>query len=228
MTDRLTEAVHNNAHWCDAVCRAHGVPTSWQSGWWTARRRSPAFYPDAITLRRPADFAEVTGLVEGGPDCSVKDSYAELDLGPFGFEPLLQASWLTLDPAADPRPPAAEAEGATGWAAIRTPGELAEWSRAHGLLDTFRPGLLADPAVRFLAARAAGRIVAGAIANASGSVVGISNVFGERPWAGLVAAAESAFPGRPLVGYERPDGLAQPCSVGFRVIGTLRVWRRPG
>jgi hypothetical protein len=148
--------------------------------------------------------------------------------GPLGFELLFQANWLIRKARADSRQPAAAADESTGWSAIRTPGELAERSAAHGLLDGFWPALLTDPAVRFLAAQAGGRIVAGGVANASGSVVGISNVFGEHPWAGLAAAAESAFPGRPLVGYERPEALAQPSSAGFRAMGSLRVRRRPG
>src|SRR3546814_7098786 len=56
-----------------------------------------------------------------------------------------------------------------------------------------------------------GRIVAGAVANRTDDVVGLSNVFtpaegAVQYWAGCVAGAIAAFPGLPLVDYERgPD-----------------------
>lgn len=229
MTDRLTAAVRNNARWCDAVCRAHGVPTSWQDDWWLAGRRSPRFYPDAISLRAAASFETVAERIEDG---SVKDSWAEFDLARYGYRLLFQAQWITLDPAEAPNDRAA-----SRWQPVDTADELAAWSRAAGLPGTFPPALLDDPEIRFLAERDAerdaeqdgerdgGTIVAGGIANASDAVVGVSNVFGGQPWSGLVAAVGRSFPGRPLVGYAQPDALAGPAGVGFRTLGPLRIWQ---
>ncbi|WP_408652377.1 hypothetical protein [Jatrophihabitans sp.] len=222
---RLTAAVHNNAAWCDAVCRAHGVPTSWQSDWWAARQRSPRFYPDAITLRPGAAFAAVAGSVEAGRGSSVKDSWADLDLEPYGFTPLFDAHWITLNPPA--RGETVAAADRFRWTVVGSAHELLDWTAAHGADGTFPPSLLADPAIRFLAVRSAGRTVAGAIANLSGPVVGVSNVFGEDPWQGLVHAVGNCFPQRPLVGYEQAAELDRPLSLGFHTIGQLRVWHQP-
>jgi hypothetical protein len=224
MTDRLAAAVHNNAVWCDAVCRAHSVPTSWQPDWWAAHRRSPRFYPDAITLRPGAAFGTVAGSLEAGRGSAIKDSWAELDLEPYGFTPLFDAHWITLDPpAADEVVAAARSR----WTVVGSAAELGDWTAAHGAAGTFVPELLEDPAIRFLAVRSAGLIVAGAIANLSGPVVGVSNLFGQDPWQGLVDAVAACFGHSPLVGYEQAGELEQPLSLGFRTIGRLRVWHQP-
>jgi hypothetical protein len=224
MTDRRADAVHNNAAWCDAVCRAHGVPTSRQPDWWAAHRRSPRFYPDAITLRPGAAFATIAGSLEAGRVSAIKDSWAELDLEPYGFTPLFDAHWITLEPPASDN---AAAAGRLRWTVVGSAAELADWSAAHGATGTFPPELLDDPAIRFLAVRSAGRTVAGAIANLSGPVVGVSNVFGEDPWQELVDAVAACFPQRPLVGYEQAAELERPLSLGFHTIGPLRVWHQP-
>jgi len=85
----------------------------------------------------------------------------------------------------------------------------------------------------FVAAHQGGRIVAGAVANRTGEVVGLSNVFAPAQdaaayWAGCVASAMGAFPGLPLVGYERGADLSSAEEAGFSRLGPLRVWiRRP-
>ncbi len=72
------------------------------------------------------------------------------------------------------------------------------------------------------------QVVAGAIANRSGDVVGVSNVFAhtdaERSWAGCLTTIIDAFPGLPLVGYERGDELVIAQGLGFEAVGPLRVW----
>jgi hypothetical protein len=71
-------------------------------------------------------------------------------------------------------------------------------------------------------------VVAGAIANRTGDVVGVSNVFAhpdaERSWAGCLITIINAFPGLPLVGYERGDELEIAERLGFTAVGPLRVW----
>jgi hypothetical protein len=52
MDELLQQAVEDNARWCDLVCAARGIPTTWAAGLWAARRRPPRFYPDAVTLSR--------------------------------------------------------------------------------------------------------------------------------------------------------------------------------
>jgi hypothetical protein len=76
-------------------------------------------------------------------------------------------------------------------------------------------------------------IVAGAIANQTAGVAGLSNVFVNgidetAAWAALVDMASDAFPGLPLVGYERSATLDVARACGFQPIGPLRVWTHQG
>ena len=90
-TMALRWAVANNADWCGLVCRAHGIATRIETGFWVAAERSPELYLDAVTLSPGVEVGEVLEAVDDGPGCSVKDSFADLDLGPYGFEELFEA-----------------------------------------------------------------------------------------------------------------------------------------
>jgi hypothetical protein len=46
----LRAAAHNNAEWCDGVCRAHGLPSQFHTDAWVNPHRTPPLYPDAVTL----------------------------------------------------------------------------------------------------------------------------------------------------------------------------------
>jgi hypothetical protein len=85
------EAARNNAELCALV--AGGGRFSDDA--WTCPHRTPPLYPDAVTL---VPGVEPTGLldrIETGPGASVKDSFADLDLAPSGFEVLFDATWIT-------------------------------------------------------------------------------------------------------------------------------------
>jgi hypothetical protein len=125
------------------------------------------------------------------------------------------------------------------WSVVGGPEALARWEAAWAGLDDdqllpdseriFRPALLEEPGVAFLAGLRAGAIVAVAAANLSGEVVGLSNVLAPEAeaaaaWAGAVALASNLFPGRLLVGYEWGKSMARAQAAGFEPIGALRVW----
>jgi hypothetical protein len=124
--------------------------------------------------------------------------------------------------------------------------ELAAWERAWRSMSTedstagagrlFRPSLLDDPDIRFLTGTRHGSIVSVVIANrsddGSGPVVGLSNLVlaGGDPrlhGPGAIAAVRDAFPGLPVVGYERGGDLAALLALGFESLGPLRVWLSP-
>src|SRR5436305_12504117 len=113
----VLEAVENNARWCDAVCRAHGLATRFAGDLWLALERAPRFYPDVVTLRPEASAAQVPAGA-----ASVKDSFACLDLAPAGFDVLFDAHWFVH------RSPRA---GATSLTWLETPA-LDEWTAAAG------------------------------------------------------------------------------------------------
>ena len=195
-------------------------------GLWVALRRPPELYPDAVTLVPGLAVEDVLRSVQDGPGCSVKDSFDTLDLTPAGFVELFRARWIYREPASWSH------DVASPWSVVETDQDFDEWVHAAGLSGTLRHDLLRDPSVRFLAARAPGGVGAGAVANRTGSVVGVSNVFTsaiaiDEAWAGIAAAIAGIFPQLPLVGYERGDALQAASAAGFAQVGALRVWLRP-
>ncbi|XTZ13127.1 hypothetical protein ACQSSU_16360 [Micromonospora echinospora] len=212
-------AARNNAAWCDVVCRAHGTTGTSDADAWSVPRRSPPWYPDAVTLRPEASAAALLRRVDAGPEASVKDSFAALDLAPYGFRVLVEGQWIHR--------PAGGVPDGLPLTPVTTAPALAAWAEAHGGTALRHPALLADPGVTVLAAYGPdGTVTGGAVVSAGGGAVGVSNVFGSDPaavWRGVCAR----FGVGPLVGWE-PDGdLPSALDVGFRPVGPLRVWRRP-
>ncbi|WP_367401511.1 hypothetical protein [Streptomyces xanthophaeus] len=169
----------------------------------------------------------VRGVDTTSPGCSVKDSFADLDLAGAGFEVLFEAQWIHR-PAGVPLP-GAEAEAAgLEWSEVSGAEELAAWEAAFGGGESvqgdglFPPALLGEGIV-FLAGRAGGRIVAGAVASTGGGVVGVSNLFGAA-WAGVLGAVSARWPELDVVGYEHGEDLEAAVRGGFVPIGPLRVW----
>ncbi|MEU1229895.1 hypothetical protein [Streptomyces sp. NPDC005828] len=226
--DVLGDAVRNNAEWCQAMCRAHGLTGAFGPRAWTSAARTPLYYPDAVTLTADADAADaLAGVDRTTSGASVKDSYARLDLAEAGFTMLFGASWIA-------RPAGLPVPAAPGdWRPVRTPEELAAWALAWSGDDAddaalFRPELLADPSTTIVAGYATdGRILGGAVLTASARVTGVSNLFATGDtdpsftWAGALASAPAD---RPVVGYESGDDLPPALAAGFEEIGPLRVW----
>ncbi|MFD0375514.1 hypothetical protein [Streptomyces sp. NPDC127112] len=222
----LHAAARNNAEWCGAVSRSgHFRRTVWCSP-----RRTPPLYPDAVTLTPAASAADVlAGVDTTAPGCSVKDSFASLDLAPAGFEVLFDAQWIHRPAGA-----AAPSGGRLEWDEVEGPGELAAWEAAwsdgqSGGTGLFHPGLVRQGIV-FLAGRDGERIAAGAVLSTGGGAVGVSNVFGrtgadtDEAWAAALDAAARDRPDLPVVGYEHGEGLEAAVRAGFTPIGPLRVW----
>jgi hypothetical protein len=223
MSAGIRTAARNNAALCDAVWRSHGLPTIHERNFWAAAARAPDLYPDAVTLEPDVAPLDLLCRIDDSPGCSIKDSFADLDLRRFGFNVLFDAEWYALE-AAPGWPTSAT------WTVVESPAELQAWARAHGGGAVFRAGLLADPAVRVLARSGPDGGIAGAIANLGGGAAGVSNVFGpgslDQAWDGLVGAVAALFPGRPLVGYAAGEDLEAAHRAGFRSLGPLRIWVR--
>jgi hypothetical protein len=169
-------AALNNAEWCDLFCRTSGIEGSFDGRLWASARRTPRFYPDAVTLGPGVPAAEILGRVDAGEGCSVKDSFADVELP--GFDVLFEAQWLWLERAdAAPR-----------------------WRRSDTTWEPFPASLAASRSVAFLTDGESG-----AIANRSAHVIGISNVFGDdldAAYRGAAGAAQRIFGPLPLVGYD--------------------------
>jgi hypothetical protein len=239
---KVRQAARNNALWCDAVCRAHCKPGEFRPAAWVNRHPAPRFHSNLVTLgcgEAAADqLAGIRELMAGGlaGPWTIKDSFNALALGPLGFVPLFKATWLWRDPSL--LVPGAEPQGVR-WAQVRKDAELRQWEAAWNgdpadglampMQRQFMPPLLADRDIVFIAALRDDRIVAGAVANRTGRVVGLSNIFlpledslGFR--AGCVAMAQERYPGLPMVGYERGAALISMQALGFKRLQPLTVW----
>ncbi|MER6110423.1 hypothetical protein ACWGPD_19935 [Streptomyces hirsutus] len=222
-------AAHNNAEWCAAMSRSHGLAGEFGAQAWAAPSRTPLYYPDAVTLVPNADRTALAARIDTTtPGASVKDSFADLDLAEVGFQVLFEAQWIHR-PASTPAP-----VSDLDWDVAGDPDTLRAWALAwddgNGNADLFRPELLDDPATWVLAGRSAdGRVIAGAVASLSDHVVGISNVFApdggpDVAWPVVLAAVNWLFPALPVVGYEQGDDLATAIRHGFEPVGPLRIW----
>lgn len=222
----VTAAARNNADWCDAFCRGHGLAPALSAERWFCAERTPPYYPDVVTLVPGLSPEVVLDGVDAGPGCSVKDSFGDVDLTQAGFEVLFPAEWLVL--GARPTAPGT-------WSRVSDPVELADWEAAWGDAPTdsrfFPDVLLSDDLLAFLAGRKDGLITAGATANRSAEVIGLGNVFAvddelESAWAGAAALATELSGALPLVTYDHGDALRAAQRAGFETIGRLRVWVR--
>lgn len=227
---RVRAAARNNAEWCDRVCRTHGLEGGFSADVWACARRTPPFFPDAVTLTAAATGKQVLELVDtSAPGCSIKDSFAGLDLSGDGFRVLFDAEWIQREAAL----PAPAPSGGLRWERVRDAAALESWEIAWSGEDTsrrlFRPPLLADENVVVLGGWVGGRVVAGAILSRSESVVGVSNVFSTRDrvdeaWSGCLNCAAERFPDLPAVGYESGEDLQAAHRSGFASLGHLCVW----
>ncbi|NUP36599.1 MAG: hypothetical protein HOY76_06140 [Streptomyces sp.] len=222
-------AARNNAEWCAAMSRSHGLAGEFGAHAWAAPSRTPLYYPDAVTLVPGADRAALVSRIDtNAPGASVKDSFADLDLTEAGFQVLFEAQWIHR-PASAPAPASDLA-----WDVAGDPDMLHAWALAwddgDGNADLFQPELLDDPATFVLAGQSAdGRVVTGAVASRSDQAVGISNVFAldggpDAAWPVVLDAVTWLFPTLPVVGYEQGDALAAAVRHGFEPVGPLRIW----
>ena len=89
--------------------------------------------------------------------------------------------------------------------------------------------VLLDPEVRVIASDG---LAAGAIANRTGAVVGISNVFARDgvtagTWMGATSVLDAAYTGMAIGGYCDDEGVSAAHDAGFEDLGALRAWLAP-
>lgn len=223
-------AAANNAKWCDVVCRTHGLEPLLGRDAWTSRSRTPPLYPDAVTLVPGLPVAELLARVDRGAGCSIKDSFASLDLTAVGFRILFEAEWIVRRPIV-----ARSVPSQPTWRVVRETGVFETWERAWqrdtGVPGVLTAGLLGEPSVLVLAGHVGDRLVAGAVLTCSERAVGLSNFFADpemvsASWAGCLALASTLFADAVLVGYESGGALDAARAHGFTDAGPLRVWIR--
>ncbi|HZE38291.1 MAG TPA: hypothetical protein VE172_05715 [Stackebrandtia sp.] len=232
-TELVARAAANNAAWCQSMCAAHGLPGELGEHAWTSPRRTPRFYPDAVTLDDRATVEDMLSRVDNSAGCSIKDSFHLLDLTSHGFFELFYAQWIHRP--GDAAAPSAAAD--ERWRVIDDPEALSEWERLWADDDKypsdplFVPELLNDPTVSVVGGYSGDELIGGAVLNLGGGGVGISNVFTLRSdsaasWAGALSVAGQRHPGQAVFGYEPVEYLDMVAEFGFSPIGMLRIWWR--
>lgn len=221
-------AARNNAEWCDAFCRTYGIVGRLEPELWTSPKRTPPLYPDAVTLAPGIAPAQLLAGIDTSDGCSVKDSFADLDLSAHSFRVLFRGEWLFR--AGDTAP------ASSRWLVIETREQLEEWESTWRASPAepafFRPALLANAAIAVLARYDGDRVAAGAIANRSATVVGLSNVFDTdgdvaSAWRDAARAAQARWGSVPIVSYDSGAALEAAHEAGFGSVGELAVWVKP-
>lgn len=225
----IPAAARNNAEWCAAMSRSHGLTGEFGVQAWAVSARPPLYYPDAVTLVPGANAAALVDRIDtAAAGACVKDSFADLDLAAAGFKVLFDAQWIHRPASAPTTSPDLV------WDVVSDRDMLRAWALAwddgNGHADLFRPELLDDPATSVLVGHSAdGLVTAGAVASRNDHVVGISNVFAveggaDRAWPVVLDAVHRLFPTLPVVGYEHGADLDAAIRHGFEAAGPLRVW----
>ena len=226
----IRAAARNNAEWCEALCRTHGITGRFDAECWTSPQRTRPLYPDAVTLAGGVVPARLLSQIDAGDGCSVKDSFADLDLTADGFQVLFRGEWLLRAPEETPTL-------SSGWVAVETREQLRDWELAWGAssagLRLFHAPLLANAAIAVFARYDGEAIVSGAIANRSATVIGLSNVFDahgdlESVWRDAASAAQARWGSMPVVGYDSGEALDAAHGSGFARVGELAVWVNAG
>ncbi|AZB44015.1 hypothetical protein CEF21_17780 [Bacillus sp. FJAT-42376] len=222
MKSFLSKAILNNIDWCRIVSESHGAIAASADSVWGLYSKAPDFYPEIISFCRDADLAEVNDFIKKGHVSSMKDSYADLNLSPLGFEILFEAEWIYQEPAAH------RVALQSGWKVIATEHDLQKWTLTNGLENVIKPGLLKNKDVKIFMHETNDEI-SGFIANRSHDVVGISNVLSPktadgRIWGEIPGLAAAEFPGLPMAGYEHDDDLIQAQLSGWKSLGPVRIW----
>lgn len=222
-------AARNNAEWCDTFCRTYGIVGRLDAELWTSPERTPPFYPDAVTLVPGVGPTKLLSAIDTSDGCSVKDSFASLDLTADGFRVLFRGEWLFREPR--------EAAPTSGrWLVIERREQLEEWESTWRMSPAppafFRPALLANAGIAVLGRYDGDRIVAGVVANRSATVVGLSNLFDTHgdlasAWRDGATAAQALWGPMPVVGYASGTALEAAHQAGLGSVGELAVWLKP-
>jgi hypothetical protein len=244
MDDRLSRAAANNAHWCRAVCAAHGMASRFFDDYWLLEAGSTLpLYPNLVTLREEGSDAQLACIEQhhrsGFTPWSVKDSFNRLDLRPMGFDVLFDAEWFFGPPDVPTQVRAGENDGGQPGTCQRvgSVAKLRAWETAWAqrprdwsLGDcVFPPALLHEEQIAFLFASGDTGIRAGLVANCDAGVVGLSNAFARSgqvsDLVGCLRLATALWPGLPLVGYGTGAEIEGLERLGFERTGPCRIWQ---
>lgn len=219
--DILQLAVLNNIIWCETVGKTHCISSNSNENVWGLQSPAPMFYPDIITSSKNVTTNHVVNFIGNREIKSIKDSFSNVDLAPYGFHVLFDAEWIYHPPIAPKR------DYPSTWYIVKTKEDLHKWTAAHGTENSIRPELLEQEDVKIYMFEEKG-LISGFITNVQSNVVGVSNVFSQHNfqhlWYTITNIVSYDFPSLIMVGYESGEDLTSALSSGWTSIGPLRVW----
>ncbi len=237
--DWLSEAIANNAEWCNAIAASHGIQAQWKNGCWFSEKPMPPFYPNLVTVTKNADVSYELKAInhQGLHGWGIKDSYKTLDLTGHDFSVAFEAQWYgrppgqsaLIDASDKPRTGLRKfTSSESGVQQVMNPTQLVRWVEAWAdSAMVFKDTLLSNRSVELLYTTEESETVSGLAMNISGQCVGISNLFGTTD--GILRCIEhivDQYPNRGVVGYGDEDEVARLSAADFVVLGELLVWVR--
>jgi hypothetical protein len=239
-TARLAAAIENNVDWCGRVCRVNGLAPQRTATAWTSAVRTPQLYPDAVSLSVDTTADEILEVIDLSEGCSVKDSFATLDLHTYGFSILLEGSWVGLSAAkfGDWDVDSLLAQGGVKsepvWDTVAIPSDFEVWVaawRQSNESEALHPNLLNDPTIDFILVRSSVQVLGGAVVNRSKNAVGLSNFFTRstdalNSWRSCVAHVCAHNSDMTVVGYVTDPHLPRAQDTNFTALGPLRIWTK--
>ena len=223
----LTEAIKNNAVWCDAMATSHGLSPRWTKTAWVSDLPVPPMYPNIVTLNHGADVEKLILEVDQSlpQRWGIKDSYKELDLRELGFAVAFEAQWYCRAPDTAL---ANSFNAQLNVLSVRGQADLKRWVATWGEnTDIFKMSLLDNPTIELIYIEHEGQVIAGMATNQSGGSTGISNLFGSDDGiAGCIAHIVKNNPSKGIVGYGGETEVTSLAKLGFNRVGDLQIWLR--
>ena len=221
---RAFMAARNNADWYAMMWDIHGLRYTLDGDGFRAIDPPMPFHGWAVVTAPDASIRDIIAPTIGKRGFAVKDASGTYDLSDVGLVKLFDATWLwhAPDVVAD----------VADWEHIASPDALSRWEdawRGTQPLDQrqFPEQILNRSDVRIWGRQIKGGYDAGVIANLSADCVGVSNCFGTDARPAATALCASFGQGKPLVGYERGEDLAEALAAGWQETGPLAVWHWP-
>lgn len=224
MDPRLRAAVDASVRWYDDMFALHRIPVRREGGLWSALGSPPPWHSAVKTFEPGVEAERAVRATDGFAQCTVADSFGDLDLAPYGFEVLIEATWLHRGPddsAAGTLP--------DGWSVVSSVGTLTEWATAHDYAGVLPPTVLDDARFRILECRRDGRLVGGAVTHDGVGTVGLSNAWGAGGVAefdDVLRAVSALHPGRAVTDFAQGAERDAMVAAGFTPLGPQLVWIR--
>jgi len=221
---RLRAAVDTSLAWYDDVFALHAIPTQVDGGLWWALCPPPPWHSGVKTTEPGVGVDRVLAVHEHG---AVADSFGDLDLAPYGFTVLVDATLVHHLPLDEP--PSGLLHG---WTVVRDAGLLAEWNRAYDYAGVLLPAVLDRPAFTVLARHVRGALAGGAVVHrgARPDIVGLSNTWSatsaEVDHAEVLAIVGVLHPASSVTDFAQGADLGAMVAAGYAPLGPQRVWVR--